>query len=386
VSRAAERELILLSAGTAARRDATSARAERLTGDVDWRVLAATLRIRKLLTVLGPRILELSAGAAGGEFAAEVEQARDAARRQGGFLQLVAARLTAMLAEAGIACLPLKGPMLAEAIYGDPGRRVASDIDLLVAPERLRDAVQVVRALGYGEPSDHVQPSGLPLLHFALAHEQDRLPPVELHWRVHWYEERFARERLLPPGIDVRGEWRPAPADELAELLLFYARDGFVDLRMVADIGAWWDARGTELPPGALGEMLDSYPPLARVVRAAAQVAEQMVGLPAELALGYRPRLGLRGRVATRLANPHPRSSQSQLYADMGLVDGLLSPPGGLREFVSRQVLVPPEVLAQQARHGARARARSRLGHGLGVLGRYGLRMGGLARGPRRFT
>jgi putative nucleotidyltransferase-like protein len=384
VSIAAERRLILLSAGTVARREASQAQAERLAADVDWQVLAATLRVRKLLTVLGPRIVVLAGAEAAGDFAAEVERALDAARRQSGFLGLVTARLTAMLGETGIACAPLKGPTLAEAIYGDPARRLSNDIDLLVAPDRLWGAVQTVRKLGYGEPSDHVQESGLPLLHFVLAHEQDKLPPVEIHWRVHWYEERFARERLLPPEVEAAGRWRPAPADQLTALLLFYARDGFVDLRMAADIGAWWDACGPELAPGALGETFNSYPALGRVVRAAAHVAEHMVGLPAERVLGQRPRLGPRGRVAARLANPHPRSSQSQLYADMGLVDGLLSPPGGLRDFVRRQVLVAPEVLAQQARHGARARARSRLGHGLGVLVRYGLRIGTLALGPRR--
>ncbi len=382
--RAAERRLILLSAGTAARREASSEQAARWIEGTDWPVLAATLRIRKLLTGLGPRIVELAGGAAGEEFVAEVDQAIDAARRQGGFLQLVTVRLLAMLAEAGIACAPLKGTMLAEAIYGDPGRRLASDIDLLVAPERLRDAVRVVRELGYGEPDDYVQERGLPLLHFALAHEQSRLPPVEIHWRVHWYEERFARERLLPPTVDAAGQWRPSPADELAALLLFYARDGFVDLRMAADISAWWDVRGGELAPGELAHTLEVYPSLRLVVEVAAQVAERIVGLPAERVLGQRPRIGLRGRIAARLANPHPRSSQSQLYADMGLVDGLLSPPGGLSAFVRRQVMVAPEVLAQQARHGARERARSRLGHGLGVLGRYGLRLGGLVWPSRR--
>ena len=77
-----------------------------------------------------------------------------------------------MLADAGIRCTPLKGPLLGEAIYGDPGRRLSSDIDLLVAPEQLQAAVEVVRGLGYGAPTDHVGADGLPLLHFVLVHER----------------------------------------------------------------------------------------------------------------------------------------------------------------------------------------------------------------------
>jgi Uncharacterised nucleotidyltransferase len=378
----AERRLILLSAGTAVRRRAMGAQAERLAGEVDWPRLAQTLSARRLLPTLGPRIVELADGSSPDGFADAVEQALAAGRRQGALLQLVTLRILAALADAGIRGAPLKGPLLSESIYGDPGRRRSSDIDLLVAPERLREAVEVVRGLGYSAPSDHVSENDLPLLHFALTDERGKLPTVELHWRVHWYERRYASERLLPPANDPRAQWRPAPADELTALLLFYARDGFVDLRTASDLGAWWDARGAELAPGALAKLLSEHPALARAVLAAGETAERMVGLPARRILTRTGRLGARERVAVRLANPNPRSSQSQLYADMGLVDGLLAPAGGLREFVRRQLLPAPEVLDQQAKHGSRARARSRLSRCTGVLARYGLRLARLVRAP----
>jgi hypothetical protein len=378
----AERQVILLSAGTAARRQAMCESAGRLMADIDWSRLAETLRVRKLLPVLGPRILELAEGRSSEDFAAAVAEAIESGRRQGAFLQLISLRLTAALADADIRSTPLKGPLLGEAIYGDPGRRLSSDIDLLVSPEQLQAAVEVVRGLGYGAPTDYVQECGLPLLHFVLVHERGELPPVELHWRVHWYERSFARERLLAPAVDPPGDWRPAPADELAALLLFYARDGFIDLRLASDLGAWWDVYGADLPPGALDELLRTYPAFARVIPVAVEVAERMVGLPATQLVGEMPKLGLRERMAVRLANPNPRSSSSQLYADMGLIDGLLMPKGGLGAFVRRQLLPPPEVLDQQARHGGRRQARSRLERGAGVLARYGLRMTRLTRTP----
>ncbi len=337
-------------------------------------------------------------------------------------------RLLELFAAAGIRAAPLKGPFLGEAIHGDPGRRLSSDIDLLVAPDRLHDAVEVARGLGYGDPTDHLLADGLPLLHLRMLDERRKLPPLELHWRVHWYERDFARERLLPPGAGPWEGWRPAPSDELAALLLFYARDGFIDLRIATDISAWWDARGGELEReaggaraggalaeaglparaggalaeaglparggalaeaglparggalaeaghpargGALAPLLDAYPQLARALPAAAHVAQNIVGLPAARLLDGA--LGPRERLAVRLANPHPTSTQSQLYADMGLVDGLLAPHGGFREFVGRQLLPPEEVLDQQARHGERRGARSSAARFLGVLGRYAL-------------
>jgi hypothetical protein len=371
----AERQVILLSAGTADRRLAMHEQAERLILELDWSRLADTLRSRKLLPVLGPRILELARKRASNDFAAAVEGAIEAGRRQGAFLQLISLRVIAMLADAGIRCAPLKGPLLGEAIYGDAGRRLSSDVDLLVSPKQLQAAVEVVRALGYEAPVDHVDDSGLPLLHFVLVHGRGDLPPVELHWRVHWYERSFASKRLLPAAADPLGNWRPAPADELAAMLLFYARDGFVGLRLATDLGAWWDLYGSDLPSGALTELLSAYPALSRAIQAAAIAAERTVGLPAAQILGIMPRLGPRGRMAVRLTNPNPRSSRSQLYADIGLIDGLLMPPGGFGAFLRRNVLLPPEVLEQQARHAARQRARSSLGRGVGVLGRYGLTM-----------
>src|SRR5664280_126658 len=156
----AEHQLILLSAGTAARRRAMGERADRLIADLDWPRLADTLRLRRLLPTLGPRIVELAKWRASDEFVATVEEAIEAGRRQGTFLQLISLRVIAMLADAGIRCAPLKGPLLGEAIYGDPGRRLSSDIDLLVAPEQLQAPVAVVRGLGYESAADHVADDG----------------------------------------------------------------------------------------------------------------------------------------------------------------------------------------------------------------------------------
>lgn len=219
--------------------------AKRLIADLDWSRLVETLRSRELLPVLGPPGAgagTLERGLRGGGRTQGIETGR----RQGGFLQLISLRVMAMLADAGIRCSPLKGPLLGEAIYGDPGRRPSSDIDLLVSPEQLQAAVDVVRGLGYGAPTDYVEPSGLPQLHFLLVHQRGKQPLVELHWRVHWHEQSFARERLLPTAVDPLSDWRPAPADELTALLLFYARDGFIDLRLAAALSAWG---GTSMAP-----------------------------------------------------------------------------------------------------------------------------------------
>lgn len=374
-SPSAEEQLILWSAGTAARRRTTAALAGELARMVDWSLMASTMRSRKLLPLLGPRLVELSGGEAGEDLIANVMQSLDAGRRQNAFLKMVSDRLLRMLTEAGIRCTPLKGPVLSEALYGDLGRRPSSDIDLLVAQEQLDDAVRIVRDLGYKAPTDRVDASGLPLLHLALTHEQNQLPRVELHWRIHWYERSFARDRLLPPQSDLSPTWQPSSIDDLTALLLYYARDGFIDLRHATDLGAWWDRVGFELERGALEQTIRSYPALERVLLTAASIAERTVGLEANWLAGGKIRLGRRGHIAANLANPHPHASEAQLYAEIGLVDGLLAPSGGLRAFIERQVSPPSEVLRENARRSEHGRVSSRLGYSVRVLARYALAM-----------
>src|SRR4029077_12763214 len=89
---AAEGGLTLSAAGTAGRRQARREEAERLGAATDWPRLAESLRARRLLTVLGPRIIELAGGWAGEGFLAAVEQSIEAGRRQAALLQLVALR------------------------------------------------------------------------------------------------------------------------------------------------------------------------------------------------------------------------------------------------------------------------------------------------------
>ena len=376
-----ERRLIAWSAGTAVHRERHRAAAETLAVGADWGELARALVARGLLATLGGRIVPLGGGAGSQALADAVEQAVAAGRRRGALLELHAARLLGALAAAGIRCAALKGPCLARAIYADPGRRLSRDIDLLVDPAELHEAARLVGELGYGRLRDEqLDRAGLPALHLVLAHESGELPPVEVHWRIHWYERRFAAERLLPTAAEQSLDWRPAPADELAALLLYYARDGFAGLRLAADIAAWWDANGRGLPDGALDDLVGAYPALARVIGASVAAAAQTVGLPASELGHERCRLGRRQRLAVALADPHPGGSEAQLYAEMGLIDGLLAPRGGLPAFARRQLLPPRSALASQAREAGRRRPRSRIARAVGTLGRYCLVLVALAR------
>jgi hypothetical protein len=258
------------------------------------------------------------------------------------------------LADAGIAALPLKGPLLAAEAHGDAGLRDTADVDVLVDRDRLDRAVRVLNAAGFarapGEPAWY----GLPDLHHGLAHP--RLPNVDVHWRVHWYESAFSRDMLrrAAPGAD--GLLRAQPEDLAAALLLFYARDGFHGVRLAADIAAWWDRRGAGLGDRFLERHARAYPRLAPALTAAAGAAERVTGVRARAWLGDAAVAGRRVALATRLADWTQRGDRDQLAANVSLVGGLLGPRGSLGEFARRELYsrAPPRPTAHVVKMCAR--------------------------------
>ncbi|MCB1056470.1 MAG: nucleotidyltransferase family protein [Acidobacteria bacterium] len=145
--------------------------------------------------------------------------------------------LTRPLRGAGIPVLLLKGAALLRTVYGDPGRRSMGDVDLLVPPERWREALQVVRSTGaeaYDAPGRAVT-----LEHFHELHL--RLPAggvVDLHrglvphplFAVD-HDELLATAREEGDGLLV-----PAPNALFLSLALHAAKDGFfLPLRAVID-------------------------------------------------------------------------------------------------------------------------------------------------------
>ena len=80
-------------------------------------------------------------------------------------------------------------------------------------------------------------------------------------------------------------------------------RDGFLGLRLAADVAGTWDLRRDELAPHAVAEVARCHPALAPALTAAAEVASATVGLPAAQLMGTAGGLTRRTRMAVNLAN-----------------------------------------------------------------------------------
>lgn len=267
-------------------------------------------------------------------------------RARGLAVEALTGHVVERLEAEGIRSLPLKGPLLARRLHGDEGLRATNDLDLLVDRPQIDAALAILREFGYEpEPLDpDLRADGLPDLHYTLRHPAGRLTRIELHWRIAWYEDDFSRDLLeradgTPP--------EPTPDDDLAALLVFYARDGLFGLRAPADIAAWWDRHGERVRSPVLARHWERYPDLRRAFVAAARAAERVAAVPAARVLPPEARDTTRPRLAVRLASWTGDGEIDQLAANVRLVDLLLSPPGGMGPSLRRHVFVTPRRLGE---------------------------------------
>lgn len=121
-------------------------------------------------------------------------------------------RAVAALEEKGIPFAILKGSGLAAQLYGDPTLRTAKDLDILIPPDRARDAVRVFRRPGYryrpytvksGKFASRSRQHQDMLIHKDLTFFDEQFSvPIELHRRLFKFEPRgLTRDFTASPGF-----------------------------------------------------------------------------------------------------------------------------------------------------------------------------------------
>jgi hypothetical protein len=147
--------------------------------------------------------------------------------------------------EAGIAAVPYKGPILAALLYHDVGLREFSDIDVLVKPEEVPRAREMLLASGY-EPEFALSPSqerkllasraGY-FLRFDRVKRAGRIV-LELHWRIpasfsldDSFWDRLRPARLLDAEVH-----HFSPEDLLLILCMHGFKHGWSHLKWLCDV------------------------------------------------------------------------------------------------------------------------------------------------------
>lgn len=199
-------------------------------------------------------------------------------------------RLLAGFTRAGVAVMPLKGPVLADQLYLTPSLRPSSDLDVLVRAHDTAAAEHILEGLGYTRRPDEEQGADYHTIFTAYGVD------VELHRDL---GERHASR------LDVEAIWSSATAaswqghpiwcmslsDQLVYLAFHAAKDGLASLKALVDIALLVDRHRDVLPWTALVARLGGAH-LAPVVYLALSETRALLGAPVpdEFLDAIRPR------------------------------------------------------------------------------------------------
>jgi hypothetical protein len=158
----------------------------RDVGDMDWDELLAAAERHSVSPLLTRHLAALPGGVPPRILAALRERSdRNALRNI--FLTRHLAELLQRLAAEGVRAMPIKGPVLAIAAYGDLALREFGDLDIVVHPRDFDRARSLLAAWGYS-PETQLTSAGERALrasdhHIPLA-SADGQVKVELHWSL----------------------------------------------------------------------------------------------------------------------------------------------------------------------------------------------------------
>ena len=154
-------------------------------------------------------------------------------------------RIARWFRDAGIPFLSVKGPLLAQTLYGGVGVRHAGDLDLLIAPERLADADQTLRGAGCrrSQPDGELSPRQW-REYLRLKHEFEYFNDatgvrIEVQWRLEGlpalgFEDLKRRE--LPGELGGQTVGTLPSVEHLIYLFVHGAKHGWCSLFWLLDV------------------------------------------------------------------------------------------------------------------------------------------------------
>ena len=157
-------------------------------------------------------------------------------------------RLLGLLDSAGIPAIPLKGPWLAQRLYGDYTLRVCSDLDLMVPPDRVVEAVYLLEANGYHgvfTPKFFERYLAWCAVEHWMRSERQVSIVMEFHWRVFRTPraDRQATRSLWaeakPAPVFDAPAWSMSPRWERFLLVQHAASNYWQQLKSLADLEAY---------------------------------------------------------------------------------------------------------------------------------------------------
>jgi len=217
-----------------------------LTTSVNRGRLSDLARFHRIQALVYTRLKEHAADLVPSRFLAELaEEFRAGATRN---LQLTGELIAIVkaFAEAGIPVLPHKGPLLAQAAYGNLAMRQFVDLDVLIQPADLSRSIAVLAGLGYFPQRDLAWLSPGTLLEWTgeIPYTSHEGTGVDVHWRLtpSHYTVQLDPQILWRNQISIRMAGSDissvAPAALLLLLSVHGARHCWESIGWLADV-AW---------------------------------------------------------------------------------------------------------------------------------------------------
>jgi hypothetical protein len=215
-------------------------------GSVDW---ARTLRLaqaQEVVPLVHANLQRLGFLDAPPEVREALEAGRRAVAARNALLAREQVHVLRVLSAAGLAAIPMKGVSLAQALYGDPGLRDCSDIDVLVGRDRAREALRILRGLGYESEFSERFFEALLLrghIEYTLRRRAHGFEYVlDLHWGIGW-SARADRRAAAALWAESRRVTRDdvemhvmTPEWELLALIVHAARHGWQPIKWLVDV------------------------------------------------------------------------------------------------------------------------------------------------------
>ena len=192
---------------------------------LDWDYLLAAAKFHGLIPVLAPKLLR-QLTCVPERVRLELQQASRRALEGTLALSGELVRVLRNLNAAHVECIPFKGPALAAELWGNFTLRQSMDIDLLVRPAQVGQAVEVLRSCGYTPESDCK--SLLPRA-VELQLKKTGMPPLELQWGI--------APKCFSVDLEIDACWQRAPHAEFGgQPTLAFAQE---DLMLILCIHGW---------------------------------------------------------------------------------------------------------------------------------------------------
>jgi hypothetical protein len=247
-----ERLVLLLARGRLT--ESEQARARSLLAPApDWTRCVHVARRHEVVPLVHKNFEHLGFPGVPSEAREALEAGRRTVAARSALLARELARVMRILADAGVPAIPMKGVLLAEILYGDPGLRDCSDMDVLVPRDRAREALRLLRAQGYAsEFSEHFFEALLLRGHIEYTltrREREFEYVIDLHWGIGWSgpDDRRAAAALWAESRQVTrlgvGMQAMSPEWELLTLAVHAARHGWRPLKWLVDAHDYCQSR-----------------------------------------------------------------------------------------------------------------------------------------------